>query len=371
MSLHLRLVALTFGLGFAASGTALVACGGDDATLAEGEDDVRIRPDGSDLPGALVLSVPSEGTIERSAFYLSADKKVGLEDELSPLPTGTQTFTLETHGDTFSLRSRFDATIKPGATSTVSLGLLGVDLASGPATFELGGASPVYLRDQGNRDLGAVRGASRGGTLAPLPPGSYLLQFGLFDGVTAVVKAGETTKVTLTDPGDRRVTRLVAPVRELPTVRCLPDDAPAAWHIGHTSLASITGAKVSVESGGELELGIAKLYEGVAYTLRASAWSKPVDVPSGDRGAGPRRWQVGRIDIDDVTVNGTSKVKGTYAVFAADSQGKAIGPNFLRCSPPTNSGVDLPPGRWHVEVSYSTVEAGTKVDVHVVDLPEQ
>jgi hypothetical protein len=95
-----------------------------------------------------------------------------------------------------------------------------------------------------------------------------------------------------------------------------------------------------------------------------------VVIPLGDRGAGPRVWQLVRIDVDDVTINGgPTTARGTYAVYPANAAGTRTGPSFLACKPETSTGVDVPPGRYRVEVSYRTVEVGEKVDVHGVDVP--
>ena len=104
--------------------------------------------------------------------------------------------------------------------------------------------------------------------------------------------------------------------------------------------------------------------------MSVAQWAERIAIPLGERGAGPLAWRLGRIDVADVSVNdGAQIVRGTYQVFASDATGRPSRTAFLRCHPETNTGVDVPPGRYRVEISYSTVEAGKKVTVFTVVVP--
>jgi hypothetical protein len=98
-------------------------------------------------------------------------------------------------------------------------------------------------------------------------------------------------------------------------------------------------------------------------------WKDRIGVPLGDRGAGPKTFALGVVDVDDVLINSTQpRVAGTWAIFKADAPGNRTGDNLLTCVPATNSGVPMPPGHYRVEVYYRTVEAGQKTDVHIIDI---
>jgi hypothetical protein len=201
----------------------------------------------------------------------------------------------------------------------------------------------------------------------PIAAGEHEVNFGLdqIDGVPVTLAEGDNKRINLTDPAGRRVARLEAPTRDLPEAVC-----GGFWEISTPRAFGVANKIVTVKGGETLDLGVSPRHEGKGYQLRASSWSRAIQVPLGDRGAGPKVLALGRIDVDDVSLNGgPSTVKGTYDVFPADASGKASGGSILICHPATNTGVDVLPGHYRVEVTYRTVEAGTKTDVHIIDVP--
>jgi hypothetical protein len=126
---------------------------------------------------------------------------------------------------------------------------------------------------------------------------------------------------------------------------------------------------LSLAPGEELDVGTAPWNDNASYYLRHGLWENPVVVPLGDRGAGPKPLALGVVDVEDVLINSTQpRVPGSWRIFKADAQGKATSSHLLKCTPATNSGAPMPPGHYRVEVRYSTVEAGSKTDVHIIDI---
>lgn len=368
----MRRIIVALSLSSAAASAVLACANHADTDSASREDETRIRPDGSDLPGTIVVSAPAGASNVEPMEIFSGNARVKLGEALGPLPVGDQSFEMETKGATtlwFSGNAR--ATIASDRATTVTTALLGVKAVGGPPTFGLGDWSSeaigIHIRQAGEgTGRGGVKTTADGSRLLPLLAGDYYISFGLADGVVARMVPGTTTIVTLTDPAARRVVRLRAPVRELPDATCATPAEATPWELrlrGEPNTRSIV-----LKAGEELDVGVA-LGMPTVHELRASAWGSAVVLPLGEPGAGPKTWQLGRIDVDDVSINGRATVKGRYAVYPADANGVATDQNFLGCTPTTNTGVDVPPGRYRVEIKYWTTEAGEKTDVHVVDVP--
>jgi len=81
------------------------------------------------------------------------------------------------------------------------------------------------------------------------------------------------------------------------------------------------------------------------------------EIPLGDLGKGPLDFKLGRLDVDDVDVTmadgTTKKVRGTYRVMNAAGTAAVVSSTFS-----TNTGIDLPPGKYKLHVEYPT-SAGT------------
>ena len=364
------LVLVPIGL---ALGLLPLACTSGDDGASSRSDDQTVHPSGNDLPGKLVVTAPSAPgfEIEKTTFRMNNMDPVDLRQELGPVPVGAQTVRMDTQGQFAAFSSSATATILSSQMTTVTTGLLGVKATGGPRTLGLAQLPTnwgIHLANEGSGS-GFLNATSDGSRLLPLFEGRYEVNYGLdaIDGVPVTMISGAMQVIAAYDTANRRVTRLKAPARDLPDAEC--------GNGGHKWILSVANSsafqEVTVESGDELDVGISPRHEGSSYTLRASAWRSNVAIPLGDRGMGPKKWELGRIDVDDVSINGSAtKVKGTYAIFAADpTTGAASGPNFVTCAPKTGSGVDVPPGHYRVETTYHTVEAGDKTDVQVIDVP--
>lgn len=361
---------------FLFASAAFPACAGpltDDET-AFVDDDLRIRPIGTDDPGSLRVSAPAGAWDVGPTTVKCLQNDVPLGEAITPLPVGRHAFRTETHSEEGYLQVGSYAEIALGKTTAITTGLLSFEPPKGPRTLGIGDlwsstgipfkASPASALTVS----GGLYATSKGVELFPVLEGEYDVQFGLgaIDGIRVRVGANEVVRADLLRLTDRRVTRVKAPVRELPTASC-SGTATDRWTIGLSS--GTTTQQVAVAAGEELDLGVSPRHEGVSYTLSHPTWLSPHAVPLGERGAGPRPWAIGRIDVDDVTINGGPQtVRGYYAIFPANVDGNASGPALLRCKPPTNTGVDVPPGRYRVEIEYDTVASGRKKDVHVVDV---
>lgn len=344
----------------------------DDETGSR-SDETRVKPGGSDKPGSLVVTTPS-GAAAEATLVKSQSKEAAINEVLAPLSIGRISFVMTTNVPTFWLETHAEVTVQSDKTTTVAAGLLAVDAVKGPPTLGLRGfpsstGLPIHAKVADARVSGQVRPSSDGSRFVPVLDGDYELNFGLngVDGVPIRVGAGEQKSVSLTDMAARRVTRLKAPIRELPNATC-GWSGEKEWLISLSNVA--TTQAVVVPDGAELDLGVSPRHEGAQYKLRHRVWSREVAIPLGERGAGPLPYNVGRIDVDHVSINGgPPSVTGRYEIFVADAAGARVGGNILTCTPETNSGVDVPPGHYRVEVHYSTVESGAKTDVHIVDAP--
>lgn len=328
-----------------------------------------IDPQGEDSPSELLVTLPSGVTNVEKTTVSSAGFETDLGKPLGPLPVGPRPFSMSTSAQTYSMSSGSVATMTASQTTTIQAAVLAVNAIPQARTLGLGpDLSTMQIHIEGPAGHGFVAATSDGSRAVPVLEGNYEVRFGIDDGVPVQLHAGEIKTVNLNDFSARRVTRLKAPTRTLADVDCgFGGAAPArAWSLHGASETRY----VTVDDGKELDIGVSPASEGAQLAISNVAWTTSVGVPFGARGAGPMTWELGRIDVLDVKVNGAAeRVRGTFNVYAADSAGNRMGDSFLRCTPATNSGVDVPPGKWRVEVHYDSVESGPKTDVHVVDVP--
>jgi hypothetical protein len=348
----------------------LVGCSANVSDEGIDEGATVIEPSGNDTPGKLLVTIPSGPAEATKVRWGNETEAPGTP--IGPVPVGAQDFTLQS--GTVSVRAR--ANIKAGQTTTLHGALVAVDAISGPRTLGL-------MKDPTNwaisvATIEAPNAAHGGGAVAPtsngasgfaLLEGSYEVNFGVggVDGVPVVLAAGDTKKVTLTDTTQRRVARIQAPTRDMPEANCGGLEGKS-YRISTFGRGSVH-ADAAMPDNAELDIGIAPSKGNVSYQLQVGAWRESVPVPLPALGQGPLAFKLGRADIDDVLINATQpRVPGTYQIYRTDASGNR-GAQMLRCEPKTKSGVDLPPGKYRIEVRYNTVEAGDKIDVHMLDVP--
>lgn len=365
-------------LGVVAVSLLAVACSNaeDDGDIDEGA--VEIQPVGNDTPGKLTLVAP--GTVETTTFNVGG-VSAALGATIGDLRVGGVEFQTTTSGGNYGFRSHGSATITSGQTTTVKAASLAIKAVGGPRTLGLEGdvtnwgirlaktPDPRYGMT-GNRSEGGVKPTTDGTASAPVLGAEYEVNYGVgaIDGVAFKIAEGETKSVVLSDTQTRLVTRVKAPpARALPDANCGRGE-PRALKISVPPASyqeQLASADVKLADGETIEVGLSAKNKDRKYQVGNSNWRDTVPLPKAQAGA-PIKWELGRIDVHDVKVNGTQTVKGTYRIFVG---GTAVGQPFLACDPPTETGVDLPPGTYAVQIRYSTTEAGEKIDTHVVTVP--
>lgn len=355
------------------------ACGGAGA---DGVDDqaqaTHVTPDGSDFPGKLKVVAPSTSAAGRVTLD-NGSATGNLATEIGPLSVGQHSVRLSSG----EIDSTTTAGVASDATTTVTAALLSTVVVGAPATIGLGNESRVwepagastpnwtsgYIRLSG-AGTGQIDANDDGSAVSAVFPGHYVYRFGMLDGVEVDVTANNTYQQKIWDYSGRRVARIVAPHRDLPTAQCATGSYTVYGGAAHATQATFT-----LSDQATIEVGAMASLADQAYVLLLPAVPDQIPIPLGAKGAGPLDFAIARLDVDDVLVShadgSTTKETGTYTVqkLATDPTGKVFtNGSALSCSPPTNTGVDLPRGRYRVTTSYSTVEAGQKSTSMDVDV---
>ncbi|WP_394824446.1 hypothetical protein [Pendulispora albinea] len=358
----------------------------DDRGVAEQE--TVIRPDGSDFPAHFKVVTPAgsstKGTVRIDGISGSLDALIG------PVKTGNRAFSI-TSGGIFMESS---ATVTAGKVTTVEAGLLAVDIKNAPSpTLGISSVDGIQApsvnvwRNVGGSWIQASNGSlpltSDGTEPAALLPGQYRVDFGYnrVDGQIVDVAALDTKSIKVWDYAGRNVAKIVAPVREFPTAKC----ATGVYTLqDYRLLGSSSNSFRLADGASSIEIGkredaLASYYFTISGVYEGGGLMR-IPLPLGNTGQGALPFQVGRLDVDHVAVlqsDGTTKiVPGGYRVYrktGTDPSGKEIFTSSpVACDTPlalpTQTGVDLPRGRYKVVVEYSTVEAGRKESIYIVDV---
>ncbi|AKV02564.1 hypothetical protein AKJ09_09227 [Labilithrix luteola] len=360
---------------------AAVACSADAADESASSDEAyRVKPDGSDVPGTLNVVLPDGVTGVRPATVqvdLSAATPLGTP--ITQVAIGTRTFRLESTDGVTTVKQTRTADIVSGQTTTIKAAVLGVKATGGPRTFGLGDLPCTYTHGllQSPNQTGRYECYSNlkddGSTLVPIIEGQYVYTFGLADGVTFKIAPGETKIVALTDYSSRKVAHLKAPARELPDVTSNSGPPAKQWRIYSGGTVNTPNAIIDAADGSELDIGLMAEYANNNrhnYSIQAHGWHNDVALPMGQLGAGPLNVTFGRLDVDDVSVNGGAQTyRGKYNVVPVDANNRAIGEKLMFDDAPTGTGIDVLPGRYQVTITYNTSESGLKSDIQYVDIP--
>lgn len=372
---HTSMILAAVGLSVAAA-----ACSSSsEDTSGTDEGATVIDPHGTDAPGSLRVTVPATTP---NVTVRCGDTVKAPGDVFKPMSVGPHSCNLENKGD-YNISTFASASVAAGQMTTLKGARLAVDATTGPRTLGIGkDTSPwgVRLNHPAIGMLGLMKADLTGATAMGLFPGHYEVAYGIdgADGIGVDVAAGGKLKVRLSDPSTRRVARLTTSKRDMPTGSCAADDPAAADVIKvsippdpHQASAQPNPfvRPLTLRSEDSIDIGASKARPEVTYEIQATAWNEPVALPLGALGQGPAVTTLGRIDVDHVLVNAASpRVAGRYRIYRATASGDR-GPELLRCSMSTRTGVDVPPGKYRVEVVYQTAEAGQKTDVHVLDVP--
>lgn len=372
---------LAFGL-FSSSVTSLlvVACGGETTAVPSSqEQETRVKPDGSDLPASLRVVAPTGAPAEATVNVSRVSGKIG--DVLGPLAEGDHVVQLNGGW----LNSATTAKVTANQTTTIDAALLSIDLKAPPTLglvpgVRLGrGTFPDYAdlspADDAEARIGSVTAEY---TPSALFAGTYRLTYGLADGYEFDVAEGQKKSIDLAPSAGRRIAKLVAPTRELPNAECDTDRGAPRVEIKLADGSSLS-ADAPFADGSSLEIGAAKWHPDATYGVRTAGTNFFTPLPLGDSGKGPLVFELGRLDVDDVAVKqpdgSTKMVAGRYSVNAMtkDATGAWVeGVGVIWCggapAMPTNTGVDLPKGKYKLYVRYETTEAGSKVNEYTVDV---
>jgi hypothetical protein len=344
----------------------MAACSSGDDPAGGQASEQHIDPQGTDSPGGVLVTLPDGAAVEDSTYCIAlgpglaeaCDVKVGTP--ITNVSVGQHVVNLVSGW----MKSSGYADISSGQTTTMTTALLGLQTSGGTPTFGLANGPTNHLGVMFGNIFVPAQFMDGAGRIA-LFNNTYSLGWGLLDGVSIGVQAGENKLVNLTDPADRRISRLKSTKGDYPTACGSKNN----WTIGWRQQGSVGDQNEAAWDGSDIDLGIAVWSEGAWYVVRADIWKNATPVPSGERGAGPLETTIGVVDIDDVLVNGAQRYPGTWAVFAADPKtGEKTSENLLYCTPPTKTSAPLPPGHYRVEVYYYTAEAGQKTDIHIVDI---
>ncbi len=371
-----------FSLSSAAVAACAISSNGPSSDSGQQEQATIIQPDGSDNPARLVVVAPAGAA---ASTQVRVDNTTGaLGQELGPFSAGSHSVTV-----TSSLITSGTVTLPPNQTTTLHTGLVALDVQGAAPTLGLNGV------DAGPR-LWVLRGTQisndtyvdprlDGTAPAAVLPGSYFMSYGLTDGIRIDVAADESKTISGSAYDGRRVARVVAPTRSLPTDPCAlklaTDTVPRyTFTLESQGGTPIFTSSALVADGASLDVGY--------NTLRSDATNQFGIILSGiadlgrtmalgAAGAGPAANPVGRLDVDDVAVaesDGSTKlVRGTYKAYpiTIDASGKeSVGTTNVICGSTgakTHSGVDLFVGRYRVIVTY-TVAEGTKSNVYDLDV---
>ena len=418
-------------LALAAQGvTACSSAGGDGAGTANYAD--TINPSGTDAPGTLLVTAPDGASLPNVALGSVDANPLGAQpDQGYPgLSVGShQIFASEcrltTNGDPQVRQTCSGAgttvQIKSNQTTTLALGgvrlqrtgtdalLLGneqpADQQGSNLVFELGGLDEPFVRATSlkppvsgifrafgshEEDGAAFFHEAADKTYAALPM-TYHYQWGLFDGADVAVRSGQIATVDLDARTNRRSIRVTAPTRAFPNARASMSPGSAvdcsAWIIGGTrsdangtTIASRTTSAFHPNDGQTIIVGefVADDLIPVSHYLALGPTSQSTPnlnstaLGLGQVGGEPAALKVGRIDVGHVAVtqgDGTTvTVVGSYdvqrpVVVQGVEQFQSIG-----CPAPTNTGIDVLPGRYRVVVDYDTAESGHKQDVHDITI---
>lgn len=382
-------VALPIALVASALATQVLAACSDAAEVPPSqEQETRVSPDGSDLPASVRVLAPNGAPEDTVVELRSKNGKLG--EVLGPLSVEKQE--VKVLSGPFASKREF--TPSASATTTIRAALLTVDTQAAPTFGLVQGRyedSSARRWTEGGAELhvpenvyGSDGRTTKENASAAILPGTYRLSYELADGVEFEIDAGKKKTIAIAPSAGRRIAKIVAPTRELPTARCASAgvDTPGVfvWTQDEPLPRLRRWGDAPIADGASLEVGAASWHPDVKYMIRTTGTDLFVPLPLGAPGKGPLVYKLGRLDVDDVAVtqpDGSKKrVAGTYAVWTMiQRKGTWVeGEPVIECGEerietlPTNTGIDLPVGKYKLRVTYETAEAGKKTNEYTVDV---
>lgn len=201
-----------------------------------------------------------------------------------------------------------------------------------------------------------IRMTSDGSVYVPVVPGEHVINYGvaMLDGARLDLASGEARRIDLARETEGRQRALLqVPPRTLPTAACPTLGLPSPWTF---YLGAINREFVSEEMPHDVYIGMRHGGPAEIVTLFQHNWQGVrLELKLGAVGGPPAVTALGRVEVP-----GSG---GTYELRRIDENGAVASENFLRCTPPTGTGVDVPKGKYEVrvttngEVTSSIVEA--------------
>src|SRR5262249_35104234 len=143
-----------------------------------------------------------------------------------------------------------------------------------------------------------------GSVLVPASAASYRFEWGVFDGQIVDVAPNAVKTIDLWAYAQRRVARLVAPAaRDLPNGCRAPANLPfavnGAW-VHDTEPSLVAGTSIEVGANDRVLAAANGAGASMSLTLELPCVNGATLIPLGALGAGPRDFEIGHVDVDDV-----------------------------------------------------------------------
>ncbi|WP_394825741.1 hypothetical protein [Pendulispora albinea] len=265
---------------------------------------------------------------------------------------------------------------------TFRAGYVWVSLADAPATHGLSATDITDMKQLDfNFPISHLWLGPRGAKYV-FAPGNYEVRYGMYDGFRFQVAADDNKVVQPWSYATRRVAKIVAPKRELPTLGCgkthesRPLYQPRYRVTGKYS-GQETSRDLTVRDESAIEVGAGSMYPGATYDIAIEGILGTRPLPLSNPGEGPLTLRLGRLDVEDVAIqkpDGTAlMLRGRFFVYPMqkDSAGREFPSSTnIVCDDGalTHSGVDLVRGRYKVDVKYQYGGPEDKVLTYIVDV---
>jgi hypothetical protein len=353
----------------------------DDAPGTE-VNDYRAKPKGQDQNlAALTVKSPTEVDVELTNTPGSTLKSGATFTNLMP---GVVPWSVTSSGKGIRSALFGASTLETGKTTVANIGGLKVTWGAPPRMLGFGtslgvqsfafsrpeAVGPYDFADGGKVTL-SIDIEADGTSTVGAAPGRHFLAWGLGDGQTIDVEPGKVTSAKLASPKGRRLARIVPATRELPNGCTSQPNAiftaqvssylGSYWGNGRfpehvqDSLATplVLGQNDAVldEAAAVKRITLYETYraDGIIMTLPCTTG---VRVPLGAVGAGAATFELGRVDVDDVEItkpNGSKESRrGSFSIWD-ETKTKQVTTQWI----PTNTGLDLPPGKYTLVVAYA------------------
>ena len=360
-------------LAFATASLLLAGCAADSTEeAAPTEDELRVKPKGVDDGSGRVIVEGISGvakvdvTLSEPRARGSSDAPIDFVMGVPTVPV-TNSFLSTQGGVTASVSGRVDA--NRGQTATVKLAGLKINLGSDRALGLDGSSSLEFERSRSgpkDMDLSVDPRPNVDTSHAVLvnPTQKVLLRWGIFDGQSFTTAAGgRTSTFNVQAVAGRMRAKISHAVRELPNGCTIMRDEISVGGGGRSMTFPATVTK-TIGVNPEVVALESRAADGGKMSYRLPCMKYDLDLPVGSLGGAAREIKLGRIDVDHVDVTTpTGTVEAREGTYRIDNDGMFADQKFK-----TGTGVDVPPGTYHIVVSYYA-NSGSKEFTQTVTVP--